>query len=532
MTKKKFLIGCLVIALVHVALILWYGVQKSGFHEDELYSYYSSAGEAQLLPIGGIQWRSGYDMQSQFMVTEDDQFDFETVIQNQVEDVHPPLYYLTLNIVMSLFAGSFYKWFGILLNLVYSLAALAGIFFLICRVDFGKNRYWFAWVGGAVYAVAPAAVSNVMLTRMYTMSAMWTVCYACVIAELFRSERCSRKKFALLTAAGALVCYLSFLTHYFCLFNAFFLTLFYVIYVLICRHREIVRTFLYGIAMLVGIGLAVWTFPASMDHIFGGYRGEGALDGLLNTGLFELTKLFLPYIDDSVFAGMLPAVVIVVSAAVVLWIVYAVRRRDENVSEQGSLPLYAIQMLASLCAFYVLTRTSLMVGDVACRYFYPVITMLLPLGAYAVAKACSLLMSGHGKFSAAADVLALCLVMVPMLAGHIQDNVLFLYREDAEKVAFSEENSEYPFIVIYDQDVSYRSWYIVNQLWPCQKILYMNLAHTEYELVDETLMEAEKVIIYMDCGEDVIEKILKESTNLSTYTMVRHDAFFYVYVLE
>jgi len=206
--------------------------------------------------------------------------------------------------------------------------------------------------------------------------------------------------------------------------------------------------------------------------------------------------------------------------------------KGETRPESGTLTLTAIQMGAALCAFYILTRASLMVGDVACRYFYPVIAVILPIGAYAAAKVCSLFAAGKGKLTVTVNVIALCLLMVPMIAGHIQDRVLFLYRDDAEKIAFAQENSEYPTIVIYDQSQSQRSWYIAHLLWPCQKILYMNLAHAECEIIDETLMQAEKVIVYMDCDEAIVEKIMEESTQLSSYTMVRHDPFFYVYVLE
>ena len=35
MTKKQFIIGALLIALLHIGLVICFGMQKQGFHEDE-----------------------------------------------------------------------------------------------------------------------------------------------------------------------------------------------------------------------------------------------------------------------------------------------------------------------------------------------------------------------------------------------------------------------------------------------------------------------------------------------------------------
>lgn len=532
MNKKRFHICCGVILIFHMMIVLAYGIQKEGFHEDEYYSYWSSAGAAELTPMNGYQWRSGYDIQRQFFVQKDNRFAFDEVIQNQIEDVHPPLYYLALNVLMSLMAGKFYKWFGILLNLLFSLVTLCGIFGLINKIDTGKNRYWFSLLAGAIYAFAPSTVSNVMMTRMYVMSGMWTVAYACILMELYRSEQCSKRKFAAITICGALVCYLSFLTHYFCLLEAFLLTLFYVIYILVVRRKNIIRMLVYGACMLASIGLAVLTFPASLQHIFHGYRGEGAIDGLMNAGLFDYTRFFLPYINKNVFAGMLvPAAVLTVAS--LLFLIIARLRHNSGIKADMLMGGYVMLLFSAVGAVYILTRTALMVGDGSCRYFFPVIALLLPLMAYGIVKSAALLANRRsGWIGRTVNCLAVFLVSVPLIAGYVRGNILFLFEDDAEKVEFSLENQEFPVIMIFDRETSYRSWYTANQLWPFQKIFYADYDHLMLDFEDETLMEAEKVIIYMDCREDVIEKILKENTHLSTYSLVRHDPFFYIYVLE
>lgn len=49
---------------------------------------------------------------------------------------------------------------------------------------------------------------------------------------------------------------------------------------------------------------------------------------------------------------------------------------------------------------------------------------------------------------------------------------------------------------------------------------------------DIDLNTAEKIVVYMDCSEDVLDKLVERNDNLDGYTLVRHDPFFYVYLLE
>ena len=280
MTKKQFIIGALLIALLHIGLVICFGIQKQGFHEDEYYTYWSVSSNSESLVPSNMSWHSGQELQSRFFVRAGERFSFDRVIQNQAEDVHPPLYYLALHVFMSLFANHFYKWFGILLNLLFSLITYVGILLVFLQIQGENARYRreLSLFAGFIYSILPSVISAVMLTRMYAMSTMWTAAYTLVFVLLFRYQDCGKKQFAGLVLSGAFICYCAFLTHYYALFVPFFLTVFYVLYTLI-RRKGIVRMLVYGICMLVAISQAVLTYPACLSHIFGGYRGRDAISG-------------------------------------------------------------------------------------------------------------------------------------------------------------------------------------------------------------------------------------------------------------
>ena len=41
MRGKRFKVLAVVIAIIHICLVLFFGMRKEGFHEDEYYTYWS-----------------------------------------------------------------------------------------------------------------------------------------------------------------------------------------------------------------------------------------------------------------------------------------------------------------------------------------------------------------------------------------------------------------------------------------------------------------------------------------------------------
>ncbi len=534
MKSRKFILLYTAIIVVHILLILYYGLQKEGFHEDEYYSYFTSAGNLNLYPYDSSLWElRGYDVQRQFLVTDEHRFDFKAISKIQESDVHPPLYYLSLHFLMSLFPNRFYKWFGIGLNTIFSLISCCGVMFFFYCADKSRNRRLLACAAGLTYAIWPSVISSVMFTRMYAMSAMWTVLYADIFILLMTCSQLGRKKFAALTISGGIICYLSFLTHYFCLFMAFFLTLGYCIYTVV-RRKGIGRMLIYGVVQVCFIGLAILAYPACLDHIFNGYRGEDTLSGLFDSAPFERLKLFLPIIDKNFFADLFAPSMIIFGLALAIVIFYLAKNRKTHLSstDTNSWALF-ICMMAGVLSVWILCRTSLFLGDSSSRYFYPVGAILLPLMSYCICKA-GLLIHSEAKASVhkIPGILLASLIAVPAILGTIKGNILFLYPESGEKVRFSQENAQYPVVVIYNREAKHRSWFMANELWPYEHVIYLDYQE-EQTIEDSPLLKtAEKLIVYVVGSEDILQRIVAGNEKLHTFTPLRSDTFFAVYVLE
>jgi hypothetical protein len=414
---------------------------------------------------------------------------------------------------------------GILVNLAFSLVTYAALVFSLSVLSKGITRYnkEIALFSGLIYCILPSTISAVMLTRMYAMSTMWTMLYTAVFVLLMRSASFDKKKFALLTAAGAFICYATYLTHYFSMLVPFFLTAAYCIYTLL-RRKNILRMLLYGCSMVAAIGLAILTYPVSLQHIFADYRGTDAIGGLLDLS-FARTKLFLGYMDQWIFSGTL-AVSFIVFVIALVFVFVALSKKNGNY-------LYSIDAITITClaSFYFLTKVALIVGEASCRYFYPVVALMMPFMACVICVAVDLYREKLPRAWGYALLASLLLLFVPAACGYAKGNVSFLYKEDAQKVAFSMEHHQYPAVMVYDADTKYRAWYVDNQLWPFDWVFFMEYRYID-QLQDERLATADKIVVYMDAPIDLLDKLIQNNPNLSKYTLVRHDPFFYVYLLE
>ena len=95
---KSVLFMLLLLMLQVIAAFCFCG-QKTGYHYDEYYSYYSSNVSLGLGPWSQ-DWKTGEDIFNEFAVLTGERFNFSKVAEMQSYDVHPPVYYLLLHTLL------------------------------------------------------------------------------------------------------------------------------------------------------------------------------------------------------------------------------------------------------------------------------------------------------------------------------------------------------------------------------------------------------------------------------------------------
>ncbi|MCM1120646.1 MAG: glycosyltransferase family 39 protein [bacterium] len=354
---KKEILLLLTIMLLSLSTMLYYGAKKEGYHVDELYSYGLAnseylpfmhfgesgydvkdwmmeygAGESlgdllrnlakdfKLIQECGFRprdsviyadyltaqanssdtktttWMSGQAYQDYLAASESNTFNYASVYYNQRGDVHPPLYYILLHTICSLFQGTFSKWFGLALNFTVLLLTL-GVLYRMVSSYLGGEKVALAVV--LSYALSCGFMTTAVFLRMYALlTLMVMLCsymHLRLAADNFVLTRKTRAWLILITLGG-------FLTHYYFVIYALATAVVLTVWMTSKKKWRELLSYILTMTASAVIGLCVW--PFAIKHVFLGYRGRESLDALA-TGEFHWikVKVILHSIFQYVFHG-------------------------------------------------------------------------------------------------------------------------------------------------------------------------------------------------------------------------------------
>jgi hypothetical protein len=260
-TAKKY--GAFVLALLVVlAVCLLFAQRKNGMFIDEIYTYgLSNSHYAPFLKdVAGGELEGAVLTRQELLdyvtVGEGEIGDLGSVYYNQVNDVHPPLYYWLFHLVSCLTPGVFSKWTGLILDLILYLLTLLALYRLVLRL-FGSPVN--AAAAMLLYGLSGLGLSTMLLIRMYALMSLFTVLLALEIARLMEKERWIRYPLIGLTV------FLGLLTQYYFVFYAFFVCAAYVFWAAAKKRWRSLG--LFALSAFAGVGLLLLVFPACIDHL-------------------------------------------------------------------------------------------------------------------------------------------------------------------------------------------------------------------------------------------------------------------------
>lgn len=275
--KKVYVIfgGLLILQLINLFIWAW---MKEGYFIDELWSYglANSYYEPFLHEMEGFMgnWHSPSYYQSYLTVDEGEAFKYLSVYHNQVQDVHPPMYYFLIHTICSFWPGVFSKWFGLVLNLAFAIGSM-WILLKIGQVLFGNDSISCV-IPVLLYGFSIGMMNTALYIRMYMMLVFFALMF--VYLSLLWWKKSSGYPLLL---ALSFVTLGGFLTQYFFIVFIFFVSLLMVLWQMF--HGKWKEAIQYGAAVGSGLIIAVCIFPASISHMFQGYAGKEALSQATGT---------------------------------------------------------------------------------------------------------------------------------------------------------------------------------------------------------------------------------------------------------
>lgn len=535
MSKPKadtaFKIMLIITIVLQLAVALCFCMQKQGFHYDENYSYYSSNVTYGLNPPDG-DWLSGSSISEEFCITPGMGFNFPLVAQMQSFDVHPPMYYFLLNIICSLSSGIFSKWQGLILNLIFFVISELLIIAIANKV--GNKNKAITWFSLALFGFSPAIISGITFIRMYML--LTSECMALILIHMNMltdiKNNSSLSRFVKYFIQIAVTVYIGFLTHYYFAVFAFFVAAFTTLYLFFSKNTR-KTSYIYAITVIAGLLSAVLSYPASLRHIFRGYRGTEAMGAFFDmNNLSDRMGLFVGLIDDYVLNRTFYILLLIILLAYV-----QVRFMNKRVSPNLC---FGLSFITAVGYFAIVMKTALMNYEEAVRYEMPIyglLIILIVVSLYSLIINPSPVTEGDSRGGQVQRLLfgvILAITLVMQVKGLYDGKVLFLYPEEKNEKEFATEHKDDVIIYVYDNDNKWKMWDNAHELEQYNRIYCIEMNH-EGGIDNRELLEAKHAYAYVmryDAGKQLIHRFITDNPNLHTAVLIEERGFADIYELR
>ena len=364
-------------------------------------------------------WITSGQFQDYVTVDGSDAFDYLSVYFNVKDDNHPPVHFMLLHTMSSLFPGILSPWLGCTINLI-----CVGItLWLLLRLGrklseiFGMEEQGrlLGILAVLLYGLSTGALASVLLIRMYCLLSCLCVALLSMHVEKWKEHEFDRSNKGLIA-----ITVLGFLTQYFFLF--------------------------YCILLAAVIGLVL--FPFAIADVFSSGRGVEALDNLTSgfAGYGARLLAFARILADRTVgdlllgAGCITAVVL----AVVLW--YH-RHKGQELSMFREVRGILCMLIIPVVGYYLLaSRMSPYLVDRYVMPMFPMIALLLALLLCCLGKRLAKVSGWKGRLVGIGLMALIIVVQGLRLASYDGE---YLYRGYGQQEQLAEEYASLPCICVY-----------------------------------------------------------------------------------
>lgn len=558
-TDKKFSIKSVKLAKLAVLLCVMavlgcFALQKEGYHMDELLSFQLSNAEfnpwiVSTQPVGRLAkfvqeelrgdsfgetvsnladtlldvaanrgqskllqykadvypepvWISRQQFRDYLVTDGADRFQYASVYFNVKDDNHPPLHFMLLHTMSSLFPGVVSP----LLGCVVNLAAVAVCILCFFRLGNLLETWRLLPEGdgdragvcmGLLYGLSSGAIATVLLIRMYGVM----TCF-CVLLFYLHVKKWLEKGFENKNGRVAAVMVLGFLTQYFFLFYCVALAG-VTVWLLVAgkRYREL-RGYLRTIVLSGVVGVAL--FPFAIQDVLSSGRGVEALENLGRgfSGFGERLSAFGSILLKACFGSVFLGSLIGVCGAAGLVLVWVKKRN--RVSERAtdvSCSRFWLLLLLPCCFYFLLaSRMSPYLVDRYIMPLFPFAAIVLTLVSFYVFRSFFPVVSlpqsgGHFRTGGWADARFVWVLLPVLLLG--ASNVAgyggeYLYQGYEKQLEAAREYGELPCICLYDGQGFY---YNLMEFMEYEETLLLRLQELEERENGEDIAGLRQVVV-------------------------------------
>lgn len=396
-------------------------------------------------------------------VDEKDDFQYLSVYFNVKDDNHPPLHFMVLHTVSSIFKGKLTPLMGCGINLV----CVLGVMMLLQQIlrqlmppeDYRglEGGRFLGMLAAVYYGMSAGALSTVLLIRMYAMLTFFCVALLAVHVKKLYGKQPGEQGFTGGNKLLIAVTVLGFWTQYFFLFYC--LTLAAVTAVILWRRGRKKELLYYIRAMITAAVIGVAVFPFSIADVFSSGRGVEALANLSSgfAGYGERLSVFGEIMIKRLGVGCMA----VLSAAILVFgLIKLYGRCRERGKTDGEILSAGQKVMEKLCLlvfpvlgyFLLAARMSPYLVD---RYIMPVFPLVMLLWVIALGLVyvplriyCVQHMARVGKMVKIGMDIVMLAALACQIFSPLRYENSYLYTDYADQEALARGHAEYPCICI------------------------------------------------------------------------------------
>lgn len=447
-----------------------------------------------------------------------DRFNLLSVYFNVKDDNHPPVHFMLLHLVSSIFPYKVSVWMGCIINLL----SLLGMCICIWKggmllekhqiLEAGKGKLW-SGCAILLYGLSSGAFATTLLIRMYGL-----MTFFCVLTLYVHVKKWLEGTFDKQNKGLIAITVLGFLTQYFFLFYCILLAM--VTFVLLLLNQRKKEAMIYVRSMIVAAVFGVCIFPFAISDVFSSGRGVEALQNL-GGGFADFVKrlqVFGGFVLQRCFSFTVVGVLIL--AVCIGYLIYlCVTKRIQS-------KWFALMLLVPPVGYFLLAaKVSPMYVDRYVMAVFPFLLMMLAAVLVGVTGTCKKLGT---PICVAVSLLFGCIAIASYDGEYLYDGY-------EEQLTLAKEYQNLPCICLYEGDGFYdnlQEFMLYEETLLIHPTLLKERKNTSdiealeqvVVLMKSTVKESECIEILEDYGLQVQKVLLQEGTyNDKIYLFGRKD---------
>ncbi|MBP9997233.1 MAG: hypothetical protein KBT19_08240 [Lachnospiraceae bacterium] len=343
-------IVCIIELILLIAVMCLY-CRYDGVRADEVFTIgFSNSSRTTFLSEGIFEqdghngWLPGDYIRSYLSIDEGERFNPIVPARNARADVHPPLYFIMVNVMYSFCPGYAGALPGHILQIIWGIVIVVFLYLITRRIVKDKIV---ALITPVLWMLSDVGFAMTTYIRMYIALAAMVLVSLYIYTLLFEDGK-KKKTYVALAAVSCVGTWIHYYFIIYCILSA----ILFGIYLLIKKRSKDVIGLSLSMVAAAGVSIVVW--PYSIKHLLYSDRGMEATGYLASTDgswYTALLKEYVKLINDSAFNGRF-LIYLVVFTVCVLGL-FAVKKCFKTKISEGEAT-YFTPLGKEICVYIVI----------------------------------------------------------------------------------------------------------------------------------------------------------------------------------